>query len=105
MASCDCKKKTEERLKEHYAGMIPGARSLEVSLKGYAITFGKGLSFRPFMPVEATHLVTAKSTGVEKQKTEKTNMFFNFCPFCGVDIRDKPEPDPSDQSSSTNQPA
>lgn len=88
---CDCRKNIEQQLKEHHAAQAPDARGHEADLTGYAITFGKGLSSRPYMAAELTAIHPLKKGG-EKSKTKKINMFFSFCPFCGVALEKDEQP-------------
>lgn len=80
---CDCRADIEKRLTAHYVPKLPDSRDLEARLMGYAITLGSSLSVRAYMPAEIRHTVTVKKTGAEKRKTEKVNMYFSHCPFCG----------------------
>lgn len=80
---CDCRADIEKRLTTHYAQKLPESRDVEASLMGYAITLGSNLSIRAYMPAEIRHTVTVKKTGADKRKTEKVNMYFSHCPFCG----------------------
>lgn len=80
---CDCRQDVEKRLTDHYAAKLGEARDVKAKLMGYAITFGAGVGTRAYMPVEIGHTVTVKKTGEDKRKTEKVNMFFSHCPFCG----------------------
>lgn len=82
---CECRDDIEKKLTELYAPKLPGSREVEAKLMGYAITLGNdlGLGIRAYMPAEIRHTVTIKKTGADKRKTEKVNMYFSFCPFCG----------------------
>lgn len=78
---CDCRERIEEELPEQFLKKNPGAQKVKADMLGYAIMFSGGV--RPYMPVEITHEVTVKSTGLQKVKKAKMNMLFQFCPFCG----------------------
>lgn len=85
-AACNCREDLEKRLKDHYAEKLSESREVEASLMGYAFTLGPSLGIKAYMPAEIRHTVTVKSTGLDKRKTEKVNMFFSHCPFCGVKL-------------------
>ena len=84
---CNCRADIEKKLVAHYSPKLPGSRDVEAKLMGYAITLGKGLGIAPYMPVEIRHTVTIKKTGTDKRKTEKSNMYFSHCPFCGEKLK------------------
>lgn len=84
---CTCRADIEKRLKEHYAAKLPDSRDVEAKLMGYALTLGKGLGIRAYMPAEIRHTVTIKKTGADKRKTEKVNFYFSHCPFCGEKLQ------------------
>jgi hypothetical protein len=86
---CNCRADIENKLTEHYAQKLAGSKDVEANLTGYAITLGGSLRIRAFMPAEIRHTVTTKSTGKERRKTEKINMFFSHCPFCGTPLEEK----------------
>ena len=83
---CGCRADIEKRLTDHSAAKLPESREVEVKLMGYALTLGASLGIRAYMPAEIRHTVTVKKTGADKRKTEKINMFFSHCPFCGVKL-------------------
>ena len=80
---CDCKKDIEAKLLERFVEQTPAAEGHKVKLQGYGLIFGAAASERAYMPIEATASHLLKKGGM-KSKTTKQNMFFNFCPFCGV---------------------
>lgn len=80
---CDCRADIEKKLTDRYAATIPKGREHKVTLRGYGIVLGAKVSERPYMPYEASACVPLVKGG-EKTKTEKGNMFFTYCPFCGV---------------------
>ncbi|MFD2755693.1 hypothetical protein [Comamonas terrae] len=80
---CQCRQDIEQKLTEHYAAKLPHSREVDAKLTGYAITLGTGLGIKPYMAAEIRHTVTIKKTGADKRKTEKVNMYFSHCPFCG----------------------
>ena len=87
MNKCTCQTDIEKRLTDKYAQQLSDSKDVKACLNGYAIVLGESLQSRPYMPVHVTHTVTVKKTGLEKQKTEKVNMFFSFCPFCGASLK------------------
>ena len=84
---CECRADIEKRITEHYASKLPDSRDVKGKLMGYAITLGDSLGIKAYMPAEISHTVTIKKTGADKRKTEKVNMFFSHCPFCGEKLK------------------
>lgn len=84
---CNCRADIEKRLTDHYTPKLEGSRDVEAKLMGYALTLGKGLGIRAYMPAEIRHTVTVKKTGADKRKTEKVNFYFSHCPFCGEKLQ------------------
>jgi hypothetical protein len=80
---CDCKSTVEARLLTRAKEIHTDAVGHEVKLKGYAFIFGKEVQIKGCMPFEFSADFPLKKGGV-KRKTEKINMMFNFCPWCGV---------------------
>lgn len=81
-APCTCRKDIEKKLTERFISIAPEGKDHQVELKGYAIIFGDSLSTKGYMPMELTAIFPLKKGG-EKKKTEKQNMIFSYCPFCG----------------------
>ena len=84
---CNCRADIEKKLTEHYAPKLPESRDVEAKLMGYALTLGKCLAIQAYMPAEIRHTVTVKRTGADKRKTEKVNIYFSHCPFCGEKLK------------------
>lgn len=85
---CTCRKDIEAKLLEKFKAAEPAAGDHRAHLMGYGINFTTGgLSIAMPIEYEAQYLV--KSTGVLKYKKHQQNMVFNFCPFCGIKIREK----------------
>lgn len=80
---CDCRKRIEEKLLEREVAEHPAATGHKVTLQGYAVCFGENASWRAYMPYEAFAQVPLKKGGSKPKKTIG-NMFFSYCPFCGV---------------------
>jgi hypothetical protein len=80
---CDCKRNVEAKLLARAKEMHPDATGHEVKLAGYAFIFGKTVQLKGCMPFEFRAEFPLKKGGT-KHKTEKTNMMFTFCPWCGV---------------------
>ena len=84
--ACNCKKDIEKRVTDRYAQDLIDSKDVSASLTGYAFTFDAGVSMKPYMPIEVSHTKSSKA-GVDRKRTEKVSMFFNFCPFCGVSLK------------------
>ena len=83
---CKCKTELEATLLERFKTHYPDASAHGVELTGYGfVSVANTLQIRGFMPVEAAADFKLKKGGV-KSKTIKQNMFFSFCPFCGVKV-------------------
>lgn len=83
---CDCQKDIETRLLERFKSQSPEAKSHRVSLQGYGLAIiGDAMLSIPLMPIKATASFPLKKGG-EKERTQTSNMFFNYCPFCGEKI-------------------
>ena len=80
---CDCQSKTEARLLERFKQQNPEAKSHTATLTGYALILeGNHLITKGCMPAELSASYPLKKGGLKDKKT-KTNMIFNYCPFCG----------------------
>ena len=90
--TCNCKADIEQRLTERYVAALPKSKDVKAVMTGYGlvITDDNQLQSRPFMPVEVRHIVTSKA-GAERRKTDKVNMTFSFCPFCGTSLKSPDE--------------
>jgi hypothetical protein len=86
--SCDCRKRIESKLAALAVDRAPKEADHKVDLQGYAIVLGAQASMRPFMDALVTTTTTSK-TGAVRTKKKHMNMFFSFCPFCGVAIETK----------------
>jgi hypothetical protein len=71
--TCNCVRDNEARIANHYSERL--GTQAEASAKNIAFTLDGGE--RAFI----VYTVRADKTGWKKGKD--TNMFFNFCPFCG----------------------
>ncbi len=97
--TCNCKSDLEKKLTEHYAGKLPKSTNVLAALMGYGIYLtDQGCEEKPHMPVEVRHTTTSKA-GVERTKTEKANMTFSFCPFCGTSLKSPPKELPCSSTS------
>jgi hypothetical protein len=62
---------------------MPGALEHSARLAGYALVITDGgLIQKGCMPIEMTAAHPLKKGG-HKARTERSSMFFNYCPFCG----------------------
>lgn len=80
---CDCRTRIEEKLLINFREKSPEATDHRTKLTGYALIFGKELTEKGCMPIEYTAKFPLKKGGV-KEKAQKMNMMFTYCPFCGV---------------------
>jgi hypothetical protein len=80
---CECREKLEGKLLDRFKEQKPEGKSHRVRLNGYALIFGQQVQQKGCMPIECTAVYPLKKGG-EKEKTEKQNMIFTYCPFCGV---------------------
>ena len=83
MMSCNCRKEMEAKLVEYTQTQVPAATQMKVALQGYSYSLGSQLLERSSMPYKATFTVPKKD-GTPRAMTKTGNMFFNYCPFCGV---------------------
>ncbi|WP_114973375.1 hypothetical protein [Rhodoferax ferrireducens] len=82
--NCNCKKDLEEKLTERFKEQSPLATVHGTELQGYGFAIvGDSMKVLGYMPVKQSAMVPLKS-GATKLKTTTQNMFFSFCPFCGV---------------------
>lgn len=80
---CDCKKDIEARLLERFKEASPDAKEHIVNMAGYALIIGENsLTQKGCMQIEMTAAHPLKKGGY-KSKTERSNMIFSYCPFCG----------------------
>ena len=84
--TCNCKEDIEKRLTDLYVEKLPKSKDVNAELMGYGMYLTDNtIEMKPHMSVEVRHTVTSKA-GSEKRKTEKVNMKFSFCPFCGTSL-------------------
>ncbi len=86
MTDCTCKKDIEQKLLERFKAQQPDATAHEASLQGYGFGIdptGNRMVLRGFLPYRTTAVFPLKKGG-SKSKTTTGNMYFSYCPFCGV---------------------
>ncbi len=88
---CTCRNDIEKKLLARVIEQKPEAKDHAASLKGYVFGFkGNTLVMSPVMPLEVTYeQELKKKPGEYRTKKEKMNMFFSFCPFCGVNLKEE----------------
>lgn len=79
---CDCRTRIEEKLLNKFRDDAPEATGHGAKLTGYALIFGETVTEKGCMPIEHTAKFPLKKGGV-KEKTQKINIMFTYCPFCG----------------------
>ena len=79
---CSCQDDIEQLLLERFKSQAPGSRNHAVRLTGYTLILGEKIISKGCMAIEQTAEHPLKRGGY-KTKTERLNMVFTFCPFCG----------------------
>lgn len=80
---CDCKKDIETKLLDRFVSQAPDATEHSARLVGYALIIGgNSMQQKGCMTIELTAAHPLKKGGY-KAKTERSNMIFTYCPFCG----------------------
>lgn len=80
---CDCKKDIESRLLDRFKTNHPEALEHSARLTGYTLLIGSSeVRQKGYMGIELTAAHPLKKGG-HKAKTDRSNMIFNYCPFCG----------------------
>lgn len=80
---CDCKKDIEAKLLTRFVSKAPDAIEHSARLVGYALIIGNdAIQQKGAMTIELSAAHPLKKGGY-KAKTERSNMIFNYCPFCG----------------------
>ena len=84
--TCTCKTDLEAKLTERFKANAPEASDHSVTLQGYGFAIvGNSMKSMGYMDAKASANYPLKNGG-SKQKTVTQNMFFSFCPFCGVKV-------------------
>lgn len=81
--TCDCKQNIQDMLTDNFKEAAPEATGHAAELQGYTLIIGRKLVEKGCMEIHRTATHPLKKGGV-KEKTEKLNMVFTYCPFCGV---------------------
>lgn len=84
--SCNCKSEIEAKLLDRFKQQAPDATDHKVRLTGYTLLLGETITAAPYMEFEATANHPLKKGGF-KEKRERQNMIFNYCPFCGASVK------------------
>lgn len=85
---CNCKSELEEKLTTRFKDATPDARAHKVTLQGYGFAIkDKTMYLQPYMTYQGFSYVPLKKGG-EKPKKVTGNMFFSYCPFCGVKVQE-----------------
>ena len=94
---CNCITETEDKLFAHIKEKYP-ERTLvhdsEEGLQNTAFTFGTEEDpggTKLFIPFQYRYTFEKKNGATSAIKKESVNMFFTFCPFCGVPYKPKTE--------------
>ncbi|MDP1527696.1 MAG: hypothetical protein Q8M20_17980 [Rhodocyclaceae bacterium] len=80
---CNCQGDIEDKLKERFIEENPSAIDHRAVLMGYALMLGKTLATKGYMEFELTAKFRIKNKPELKEKKQKSNITFNYCPFCG----------------------
>lgn len=81
-AGCSCRKDIEARLLEAFIKSAPDAKRHALCLRGYSYLIGEKVTEVGCMTIEMAAEYPLKKGGF-KEKTRRSNMIFNYCPFCG----------------------
>jgi hypothetical protein len=80
---CNCVRDNEKRLGEYYSKVLGVPASAEA--KNVAFILGKGVHEAAYLPYN----IKADKRGYNRSEGKEVSMFFNFCPFCGVELETK----------------
>lgn len=82
--TCNCKTELEAKLTERFKEKSPEATGHSLTMQGYGFALvGNTMKQLGYMEVKAEADYPLKKGGSKIKKTTQ-NMFFSFCPFCGV---------------------
>lgn len=80
---CNCKDDIEKRLLSRFITQHPEAKEHSARLSGYSLVIIENtIKQKGCMPIELTAAHPLKKGGF-KAKTDRSNMIFSYCPFCG----------------------
>ena len=79
---CDCRTRIDEKLLNKFRKDSPEATDHRAKLTGYALIFGETVTEKGCMAIDYSAKFPLKKGGV-KERSQKMNMMFTYCPFCG----------------------
>lgn len=89
MSQCNCNKIYLDKVREHINANAPeGSERLDISMPQYKFAFTeKGLKDLAVMDVKGEYFAPKKAGGFKRVKVD-TYITCNYCPFCGVSLKD-----------------
>ena len=89
MIQCNCNKIYLDKVREHINANAPeGSERLDISMPQYKFAFTeKGLKDLAVMDVKGEYFAPKKAGGFKRVKVD-TYITCNYCPFCGVSLKD-----------------
>jgi demethoxyubiquinone hydroxylase (CLK1/Coq7/Cat5 family) len=80
--ACNCVRDNESRIADHYSEQLGTTATAEA--KNVALLFGGKAREAAYLP----YAVKADKPGFRGAKGKEISMFFSFCPFCGVSLKE-----------------
>jgi hypothetical protein len=92
MSQCDCNKVYLAKVKEHIQAKAPeGSERLDISMPQVKFAFtDMGLKNLVVIDVKGEYFAPKKTGGFKRVKVD-TFISCNYCPFCGVSLKESEE--------------
>lgn len=89
MSQCNCNKIYLDKVREHILAKAPeGSERLDISIPQYKFMLSEnGVKHMPAMDVSGEYFAPKKAGGFKRVKVG-TFISCNYCPFCGVSLKD-----------------
>lgn len=89
MSQCNCNKIYLDKVREHILAKAPeGSERLDIAMPQYKFAFTEnGLKDLAVMDVKGEYFAPKKAGGFKRVKVD-TYITCNYCPFCGVSLKD-----------------
>jgi hypothetical protein len=82
--ACNCVRDNEKLVAEHYTKQLGVPATAKIKNIAWGIGGNNDVTEAAYLP----YLVKADKPGFRGAKGKEISMFFSFCPFCGVSLKE-----------------